>query len=178
MAALRGDGHLSEHIWDDWPQEMVQLLVQANHEVRERAAPLEPARQRWFHQRWDALLERADALNPLRLPQPQERASGSARGRCKQSKAANLLKRLRQHRADVWRFMMHQDVPFTNNLAEQALRMSKIKQRISGCFRSPAGADHFFTIRSYLATMHKQKQCLFDCLVSVFEGRTIEPVLA
>ena len=51
-------------------------------------------------------------------------------------------------------------------------------QKIPGCFRTGPGADTFFTIRSYLATMHKQKHNLFACLVSVFERRTIEPCLA
>ena len=97
------------------------------------------------------------------------------RGRPSQSKAANLLRRLREHRLDVWRFMTDEGVPFTNNLAEQALRMSKVKQKISGCFRTAHGADTFFTIRSYLATMTKQKANLFDCLLSVFNRHTIQP---
>lgn len=169
-----------EHIWDDWPVQMIQLLVQAKNEVLEKAAPLAAERQAWFEQCWDDLLARGERLNPQseQLLGKDSTGKGSGAGRRKNSKAANLLKRLRQHRADVWRFMTHPDVPFTNNLAEQALRMSKIKQRVSGCFRSEDGADHFFAIRSYLATMHKQKQCLFDCLVSVFEGRTIQPSFA
>ena len=56
--------------------------------------------------------------------------------------------------------------------------MAKVKQKISGCFRTLHGADTFFTIRSYLATMHKQKANLFDCLASVFNGQTIQPCLA
>ena len=164
-----------EHIWDDWPVQMIQLLVKAKDEVQEKAAPLTADRQVWFEQCWDDLLARGERLNPQ---SEQEMGKGSGAGRRKNSKAANLLKRLRQHRADVWRFMTHPDVPFTNNLAEQALRMSKIKQRVSGCFRSEDGADHFFAIRSYLATMNKQKQCLFDCLVSVFEGQPIQPSFA
>lgn len=71
--------------------------------------------------------------------------------------------------------MTDEGVPFTNNLAEQALRMSKVKQKISGCFRTAHGADTFFTIRSYLATMTKQKANLFDCLLSVFNRHTIQP---
>ncbi len=172
---LVGVHEQGEHMWDDWPVQMIDLLVQAKGEVLQRAGPLERERQAWFDQRWQALLERAEALNP---PNLQERGPGSGKGRRKHSKAANLLKRLRQYKQDVWRFMTHPGVPFTNNLAEQALRMSKIKQRVSGCFRSEVGADAFFTIRSYLATMHKQKQCLFDCLISVFEGRPMQPVLA
>ena len=57
-----------------------------------------------------------------------------------------------------------------NHLAEQALRMAKVKQKISGCFRTGHGADTFFTIRSYLATMTKQKHNLFECLVSVLNS--------
>lgn len=91
---------------------------------------------------------------------------------------ANLLKRLREYRLDVWRFASDTDVPFTNNLAEQALRMSKVKQKISGCFRTGHGADTFFTIRSYLATMTKQKNNLFECLVSMFNRQIIQPNFA
>jgi transposase len=86
-----------------------------------------------------------------------------------------LLKRLREHRHEVWRFMSDEGVPFTNNLAEHALRMSKVKQKISGCFRTEHGADTFLTIRSYLATIAKQKANLFDCLVSTFNRQPIQP---
>ncbi len=72
--------------------------------------------------------------------------------------------------------MSDKGVPFTNNLAEQALRMAKVKQKISGCFRTEHGADTFFTIRSYLATMNKHKVNLFDCLVSVFDIERDSPV--
>jgi transposase len=56
--------------------------------------------------------------------------------------------------------------------------MAKVRQKVSGCFRTAEGAKTFFTIRSYLATMRKQKACLFDCLVSVFQGQPIQPQLA
>ena len=59
----------------------------------------------------------------------------------------------------------------------QALRMCKVKQKISGCFRTVQGANTFFTIRSYLQTMTKQKQNLLQCLTSVFNGHPIQPQL-
>ena len=76
---------------------------------------------------YDAILDRGDAVNP--------RALGSGkRGAVKQSKPSNLLGRLRDYGDDVWRFMTADDVPFTNNVAEQVMRMPKVKQKTSGCF--------------------------------------------
>jgi transposase len=178
-----------EHIWDGWAKEMIELLVQAKNEVAALSgatataisastpaptpAPLQTTsqdRQAWFLQQWELLLVRAESFNPQ-----TELAGRPKKGRPKNSKTANLLKRLRDNKADVWRFMTHPGVPFTNNLAEQALRMAKVKQKISGCFRTDHGADTFCTIRSYLATMHKQKHCLYDCLVSAFAGNPTQP---
>ena len=169
----------NEKIWDSWAQEMIDLLLQALNEVDLAGGPLAEQRQVWFELQWSKLLERGEEYNPLnqRTGTSQDAGLGT-RGRLKQSKAANLLSRLREHRQDVWRFMREDGVPFTNNLAEQALRMSKVKQKISGCFRTEHGADTFFIIRSYLATMHKQKGNLFDCLVSVFNRQTIQPCFA
>jgi transposase len=166
----------NQKIWDSWAQEMIDLLLQALKEVDLAGGPLTESRQAWFEAQWSALLERGEEFNPLNQRTGTSQDAGlGARGRLKQSKATNLLKRLRDYRQDVWRFMREDGVPFTNNLAEQALRMSKVKQKISGCFRTEHGADTFFTIRSYLATMHKQKGNLFDCLVSVFNRQTIQP---
>ena len=169
----------NERIWDSWAQEMIDLLLQALKEVDLAGGVLTEPRQAWFQGQWSKLLERGEEFNPLkqRTDTSQDAGLGS-RGKLKQSKAFNLLKRLREYRQDVWRFMSEDGVPFTNNLAEQALRMSKVKQKISGCFRTEHGADTFFTIRSYLATMHKQKANLFDCLLSVFNRQTIQPCFA
>jgi transposase len=169
----------NEKIWDPWAQEMIDLLLQALKEVNLAQEPLDASRQAWFEAQWSVLLDRGESYNPQtqRTGTSQDVVMGS-RGRIKQSKAANLLRRLREHRQEVWRFIRDEGVPFTNNLAEQALRMTKVKQKISGCFRTEHGADTFFTIRSYLATMTKQKNNLFECLVSVFNRRTIQPCFA
>jgi transposase len=169
----------NEQIWDSWAKEMIDLLLQALKEVDLQGGPLPKERQTWFDGQWSQLLQRGEEFNPpkQRTDTTQDDGLGT-RGKLKQSKATNLLKRLREHRQEVWRFMREDGVPFTNNLAEQALRMAKVKQKISGCFRTMHGADTFFTIRSYLATMHKQKANLFDCLASVFNGQTIQPCLA
>jgi transposase len=154
---------------------MMDLLLQANSEVQQHGSPLPLERQTWFTDQWALLLQRGESFNPAHK---HTGAPTGKRGRLTQSKAFNLLLRLRNYKDDVWRFMTDAGVPFTNNLAEQALRMAKVRQKVSGCFRTDEGAKTFFTIRSYLATMRKQKACLFDCLVSVFHGQPIQPQLA
>lgn len=167
--------HPSGKAVNGWAGEMKTLLVQANDEVAQAGGPLPPQRQAWFEAQWDRLLDCGESVHPEVRPEGQ---SPVKRGRHKQSKEFNLLKRLRVHRLDVWRFMTDKDVPFTNNVAEQALRMSKVRQKVSGCFRTQQGASTFFTIRSYLATMRKQRACLFECLISTFKGQPVQPCWA
>ena len=69
-------------------------------------------------------------------------------------------------------------VPFSNNLGEQAVRMPKVKQKISGGFRTPLGLDTFCTIRSYLATLHKQGTNSFHALILTFQGSPPSPRFA
>jgi transposase len=71
--------------------------------------------------------------------------------------------------------MTEPDVPFTNNAAEQAVRMPKVKQKISGCFRTLDGAEVFCVIRSYLATLQKQGADVLDALTQTFKGVVPQP---
>ena len=66
-------------------------------------------------------------------------------------------------------------MPFTNNLAEQTVRMLKVKQKVSGCFRTPQGAQTCCVIRSYCATKHKQGANVFEALVASFKGAPLQP---
>ena len=66
-------------------------------------------------------------------------------------------------------------VPFTNNRAEQTVRMPKVKQKVSGCFRTLQGAQTYCAIRSYCATMHKQGANIFEALVASFKGAPLQP---
>ena len=79
-------------------------------------------------------------------------------------------RRLREHADAVLRFLTDLRIPFTNNLGERAIRMPKVKQKISGCFRTLKGAQDFCTIRSYLDTMYKQGHNLFEVLRYTFMG--------
>ena len=168
---LRELTYVFEELKQAWAGRMIDLLVAACHEVNELGSPLPTQKMADFRARYDEILAAGDAINPL-APR-----SGK-RGRTRQTKPANLLLRLRTYSDDVWRFATDHNVPFTNNLAEQAVRMPKVKQKISGGFRTKNGADTFCTIRSYLATMHKQGANLFHALTLTFEGQPPQPRFA
>jgi hypothetical protein len=117
------------------------------------------------------------AFGILTAANPPAPPSGK-RGPTRQSVAFNLLRRLREHADDVLRFTRDPRVPFSNNRAEQAIRMPKVKQKVSGCFRTPAGAVAFCTARSYLATLQKQGFDLLQSLVLAFQGNVPQPRLS
>ena len=94
--------------------------------------------------RYDTILTEAEAGHP-----PRPRRPGT-HGRVKQSPACYLIRRLRKHRNEVLRFLTDRRIPFDNNQAKRDLRMPKLKQKVSGCFRSETGGDAFAIIRSYL----------------------------
>lgn len=157
-----------------WAASLIRLLVHMQDIVAEaRAAGLTelPARQRaGFEAAYTRLIQCGEHANPP--PSPTGR-----RGRPKQTPARNLLDRLITHRGAVLAFLYDFNVPFDNNRAERDLRMIKVKLKVSGCFRSPEGADYFCRIRGYMSTLRKQDYSVFDGLVSVFAGQPYMPRL-
>ena len=156
-----------------WPKRMIDLLIRARDHCEAarqgNKAALSPWRTRRIFRDYNAILDQALTRNP-RAEQQVKR-----RGRVKQSLGFNLIKRMREHAEAVLRFVTDLRVPFTNNLAERAIRMPKVKQKISGCFRTLRGAQTFCTIRSYLDTMHKQGHNMFEVLRQTFIGRPPSP---
>jgi transposase len=158
-----------------WPKQLIALLCEANDAtIAARAAGLEalpgPVVEDVFT-RYDTILADGAFFHPRRLPPP------GSRRRVKQTPAYNLVARLRTHRDEVMRFVTDLRVPFDNNQAERDLRMPKLKQKVSGCFRSPEGAAAFATVRSYLSTLRKQSIDLYPALVMTFQGQPPMPRL-
>jgi transposase len=140
---------------EPWAKDMSDLLVEANETVKKARdageTALSPAAVEGFVARyWEAV--RAGLAFHRSLPPFAKRA----RGRTKRRPGHNLLERLKTYKDDVLRFLYDFTVPFTNNLAEQALRMMKVKMKISGAFRTFKGAADFAALRSVVATARKQ----------------------
>lgn len=93
------------------------------------------------------------------------------KGRKCKSKAANLGDRFERHKESILRFLYDARIPFDNNQAERDIRMSKVKQKISGCFRTVTGGQQFASIRGFISTLLKQYLPLHDSLVSVLRGQ-------
>jgi transposase len=88
-----------------------------------------------------------------------------------------LLERLLNYETEALRFLTDAEVPFTNNQGENDIRMTKLQQKISGCFRSQEGADIFCRVRSYLSTCRKNQVSATQALTLLFEGKLPEFIL-
>ena len=156
-----------------WAGELADLLRAIKHTVESAQAAghtsLTPEQQSAFTSRYRALLKQGLESNP-------PPAASGKRGRTPQSTAKNLLDRLSRYQSEVLRFMTDWAVPFDNNLAERDLRMVKVRQKVSGCFRSAQGAAMFCRIRGYISTLRKQGCSLLAALQSVFAGDSLWPL--
>lgn len=164
---------VAEHLKQGWAQDLKDLLLAMRTAVaatQQAGGHAVSAEQRThLLARYTDLLCQGIAANPLPPPPP----GPPRRGRRKQSAVRNLLDRLFQHQDEVLAFLDDFAVPFDNNQAERDLRMLKVQQKISGCFRSPAGAAAFCRIRGVLVTCAKQGVALLAALQALFEGRTL-----
>jgi transposase len=127
--------------------------------------------QGWI-KRYDQLVRKAVRLNPL-LPRGKRVAGAPKKKRISLPTASRTAWRLKQKRDEVLRFMKDLTVPFDNNGSERDLRMIKLQQKISGCFRTEDGARNFCRVRSYLSTARKQGHSLLLALERAFNGKPL-----
>jgi transposase len=164
---LRELKFIKERFKQDWADELAALLCKMK-KVRDRAvlkgkSSLSKQTLRKYQKRYDLIIQQGFEANPFTPPKVKKP------GPVAKTKPLNLLERMRDFKDDIIRFLVDFQVPFDNNFSERDIRMMKLKQKISGCFRSKKGAQYFARIRSYIMTARKQGVNVFEALVDLFE---------
>lgn len=153
-----------------WAKLIRELLLEMNTVTQESGGKVSEETLESYCKRYRKILENGKTECPL--PAPELLSNGKTKKQFKKSKARNLLERLINFEKETLRFMEEIDVPFTNNLAENNIRMTKVQRKISGCFRSMDGARYFCRTRSYISTCRKNGVSATEALQMLFEGKT------
>jgi transposase len=161
---LRELRFIVEQYQQDWAEAMFKLLLDMKRQIDQ--GPVSPQARQQAEAEYTRLLQLGWDTNPQVLPTGK-------RGRKRRSPPQNLLRRLSDFRDQVLAFWRYPGIPFDNNQAERDLRMMKVRQKISGTFRSLQTAHLFCNLRSWLSTVRKQGFGIFDALCSAFANRPV-----
>jgi len=171
---LRELRFIEESYEQNWAKDMGCLLRELNKEVKQvrfQREHLEDEKLKEFESRYDKIIEEGKLANPP----PEENTLPKKRGKPKQSPPKNLLDRLEEKKTETLRFMQDFRVPFDNNQGERDIRMIKVKQKVSGTFRTMKGAEQFCQIRSYISTTRKQGINILASLTMALQGAAFIP---
>ena len=153
-----------------WAEDLIRLLLKMKA-AKEKAIEQgktsfsRPTLQK-YQEQYQRIIQRGFDINPFKPPEKK------TRGRYAKSPPRNLLERLNNYKEDFLRFFTDFQVPFDNNFSERDIRMMKVKQKISGGFRSLKGAKYFARIRSYIMTARKQNVNPLQALTNLFVDNT------
>lgn len=157
-----------------WAAHMLRLLLTSWNGVKEarvHGRPLEPDTIQRIERLYDTILQRGES----EWHRGKVRPKTGTRGRKCKSPAANLGERFRMHKASILRFLYDARVPFDNNQAERDLRMTKVKQKVSGSFRTWEGAHQFARAHGFISTLRKQGLPVLPSLIAIFQDNFAFP---
>ncbi len=160
-----------EHEGQEWAQKMIYCLLEIKQavdkaSVKGKLIPLTLMMK--FEENYRDIVRKGFRQNPISIDNAVKK-----RGRPKKTNIQNLLVRLRDYQNKVLAFMYDLDIPFDNNFAERDLRMIKVQQKISGLFRTMAGAELFCRIRSFISTVRKQGLNVIESICQIMTGKQI-----
>jgi transposase len=155
-----------EETGDKWAAAMVKHLYEMKAQVESSQDKLPAKKVIELTQIYDTILADGEIECP-----PAVTEVSPKRGRVKLSRARNLLLRFRDYKEATLRFMTHGDAPFTNNQAERDIRMTKVQQKISGCYKTLQTATASCLVKSFISTCNKQGICVSTALKELFEGK-------
>jgi transposase len=165
----------------EWAQKMTTLLLKAN-KIADQARSqgqqkIVPEDIQLIYQEYSQIIFESAAYYQEISERVKEESELFVE--CPRKAGFNLFRRL-LHKVDIiLAFTRDLEVPFTNNQAEQDLRMLKVKQKISGCFRSLEGGIISCRIRSFISTARKQSWGILDALVdAIRESPRMLPIPA
>lgn len=167
-------GEDARAVYDAGAEHMIECLLaikQTVDQARSTTDHLSEEQIREFEAHYQRILDEGYAENPLPTPPPGKKK----RGRQKKSKSRNLLERLDDYRTQTLAFMYDFNVPFDNNQGERDVRMVKVQQKISGTFRSQAGANAFCRARSYISTLRKHALNVIEGILGAFMRKAFVP---
>ena len=173
---LRELRFIDKQYQQSWANDMAKLLLEIKAAVEATPAPamrLSPPALEAFAKRYDAVVQAGFEANPA--PRPTTEEAVKKRGRPKQPPPVNLLIRLRDFKDAVLAFMSDFRIPFDNNQGERDIRMVKVKQKVSGGFRTLEGAKRFGRIRGYISTARKNAKNVFEAIQDAFDGNPFIP---
>jgi transposase len=151
-----------------WAKKMREFLILLNEEVKAKGGSLSVPRQKEQIKNYFKILKDGEKECPI------AKAVKGKRGRTKQSKSRNLLDRFKEFEKEILNFMRNKTIPFTNNQGENDLRMTKVKLKVAGCFRSFLGAQIFASIRGFINTCKKNNINTTDAIKAVFDNKLDE----
>jgi len=170
---LRDLKYLHENPKEAWAEKMIKLLIKANNAKKENN--LTDKNIKKFKENYGSIVESAIESEKKK---EQPKIPVGKKGKPPTSTSLRMINMLLTKEKEVLRFLENPHVPFDNNLAERDLRMVKLKQKVSGCFRTNFGAKIFLRIRSYTSTSRKQGYAIFNAIQHAVDGNPLNVALA